>query len=74
MDVKIGINESSRELQVRTTATAEEIKASLLAALKNDELFELVDEKGRAVVIPAANVAYLDLGAVEERPVGFGAL
>ena len=32
-----------------------------------------IDLKGRKVLIPAAQVAYVDLGAENARPVGFGA-
>ncbi|MDO5092961.1 MAG: DUF3107 domain-containing protein [Propionibacteriaceae bacterium] len=74
MDVRIGISDSTRELQVRTPSSADEIVAALGQALKNNSLFELTDDKGRRVVIPAGKLAYLDLGAVEGRPVGFGAL
>ena len=34
----------------------------------------LIDDKGRKVLIPAAQVAYVDLGAEHARAVGFGAL
>ena len=74
MDVRIGISDISRELQVRTTNTADEIAAALDEALTNKSVFELADDKGRRVIIPAAKLAYLDLGPAEGRPVGFGAL
>ena len=47
---------------------------SLRTALADGSLFEVTDEKGRRVLIPAAKVAYLDLGPADARPVGFGAL
>lgn len=74
MEVKIGIADIPRELTVRTASEAEELINSLRDAVESGGLFELTDEKGRRVIVPAARVAYLDLGAADERPVGFGAV
>lgn len=74
MEVKIGIADVPRELTVRTATEAEELINSLRGAVESGGLFELSDEKGRRVIVPAARVAYLDLGAADERPVGFGAV
>jgi hypothetical protein len=74
MDVRIGISDISRELQVRTTSSADEIAAALDEALTNNSTFELADDKGRRVIVPVTKLAYLDLGPAEGRPVGFGAL
>ena len=74
MDVRIGISDINRELQLRTTENADEVLGSLRTALADGSLFEVTDEKGRRVLIPAAKVAYLDLGPADARPVGFGAL
>ena len=43
-------------------------------ALASNGIFSLTDDKGRKVLIPAAQVAYIDLGTENARPVGFGAL
>lgn len=74
MDVRIGISDSTRELQVRTPSSADDVVAALREALKENSLFELTDDKGRRVVVPVTKLSYLDLGAVEGRPVGFGTL
>lgn len=74
MDVKIGIADVARELTVKTELPADEVVAALGSALDGGGLFELTDDKGRRVVVPAAKVAYVDLGAADERPVGFGAV
>lgn len=74
MEVKIGIVDVARELAVKTEVPADELVETLGRALKGGGLFELTDEKGRRVVVPAARVAYLDLGTADERPVGFGTL
>ena len=74
MDVRIGISDISRELQVRTTSSADEVAAALDEALTNNSTFELADDKGRRDIVPVTKLAYLDLGPAEGRPVGFGAL
>ncbi len=74
MEIKIGVQDIARELTVETTATAAEVEAQLTKALTDGGLLALTDEKGRKVLIPAARVAYVDLGQEKARPVGFGAL
>lgn len=74
MDVKIGVADVPRELTVKTELTADEVVAALGTALEAGGVFELTDDKGRRVVVPAAKVSYMDLGAADERPVGFGAV
>ncbi|GAB3821479.1 DUF3107 domain-containing protein [Tessaracoccus terricola] len=74
MDVKIGVADVARELTVKTELAADEVVSALGNALEGGGLFELTDDKGRRVVVPAAKVAYVDLGAADERPVGFGAV
>jgi hypothetical protein len=74
VEIKIGVQDIARELTVETTATAAEVEAQLTKALTDGGLLTLTDEKGRKVLIPAAKVAYVDLGQEKARPVGFGAL
>ncbi|HMR50157.1 MAG TPA: DUF3107 domain-containing protein [Arachnia sp.] len=72
MEIKIGISDVPRDVTIETEATAKEITARLTEALEKQSLFEVSDAKGRRVVVPAAKIAYLDLGAPSARPVGFG--
>jgi hypothetical protein len=72
VEIKIGIQEISRELTVETEATAAQVEKDLKQALAADGLLTLTDEKGRKVLIPADRIAYLDLGQEKSRPVGFG--
>lgn len=74
MEVKVGIRNVQREVVVETNAPADEVEKALAEALENNGVFTLTDEKGRKVLIPSAQVAYVDLGAENTRPVGFGAL
>lgn len=74
MEVKVGIRNVAREVSVETHATAGELEAALAEALGSNGVFAITDDKGRKVLIPAAQVAYVDLGTESPRTVGFGAL
>lgn len=74
MEVKIGISDVPREVTVETSATADEVVANLRTAIEGGGLLELVDDKGRRVLVPAAKIGYLDLGSPSARTVGFGAV
>ncbi|GAA4905746.1 DUF3107 domain-containing protein [Tessaracoccus lubricantis] len=74
MEVKIGITDVAREVSIETISSSDEVVQALREAVDNSGLFELTDEKGRRVVIPAARVGYLDIGSASVRAVGFGAV
>ena len=73
MEIKIGVQHSSRELVLESTQTPDEVIALVSAAVGDGSLLSLTDEKGRTVVVPGNRVAYLEIGAAEGRRVGFGA-
>lgn len=73
MDIKIGIQHIGREVSVESDNTAEAVQADLEKALADDGLLALTDPKGRKLLIPAAGIAYLELGEENARRVGFGA-
>ncbi len=74
MEIKVGIQHVAREVTVESEATAAEIQAELIKALADDSILTLVDAKGRTVLVPAAKIAYVDLGQEHVRAVGFGAM
>jgi hypothetical protein len=74
VEIKVGIRETARELTVETDASSAEVEADLKSALAEGSLLSLTDQKGRRILIPAAQIAYLDLGQEKSRPVGFGAM
>ncbi|MFT4298035.1 MAG: DUF3107 domain-containing protein [Aeromicrobium sp.] len=73
MEVKIGVQNASRELSVETEDQPEAVLAQLEQSLKDESVFSLTDAKGRTVAVPAEKVAYLYFTADSGRPVGFGA-
>lgn len=77
MDVRIGIVQSVKELEVELgeDVDREVIMSDIEEALQNPEgVLWLTDRKGRRVAVPVAKIAYIEVGApVSERRVGFGA-
>ena len=74
MEVKVGIRDIAREVVLETKASASEIEEALSNALATGGLLTLTDEKGRKVLIPSSQVAYIDLGTEHARQIGFGAV
>ena len=77
MDVRIGIIQTPKELEVELNddADRDKVVADIEKLLKSgDGVLWLTDRKGRRVGVPVAKVAYVEVGApTAERRVGFGA-
>ncbi len=75
MDVRIGVTYSPREIELQLAETVDrgEIKQRVEAVLGADDgVLWLEDRKGREVGVPAAKIAYVEIGsATESRPMGF---
>jgi hypothetical protein len=75
VEVKVGVKGAPRELVVETDASSDEVAAALRTALAgDDQVLELLDTKGRRVLIPADHIAFVEIGEQEQRRVGFGAM
>jgi hypothetical protein len=76
MDIRIGIVQSMKEIDVELPEDAdrEKVMKEVEAALGSETVLWLTDRKGRRVGVPAARIAYVELGTpASERVVGFGA-
>ena len=73
MEVKVGIQMAPRELVVETAESAEAIERALTDALTDGKILVLNDRKGNTVLVPAAKIAYVELGVTEPHKIGFGA-
>lgn len=72
MEVKIGVQNVTRELAIDSDQAGDEIEATVAKAIANDEpLITLSDSKGRKVIVPVAKLAYLELGRPTVGQVGF---
>ncbi len=77
MDVRIGVLHTMKEIEVELPMDADraEIKSLIEGALSSETgTLWLTDRHGTDVVIPAAKIAYVELGSADHaRRVGFGA-
>ena len=72
MEVKVGVADTARELLINSSQTPEEVEALVADALKGTAgTLTLIDDKGRRYVVPAARVAYVEIGSADARKVGF---
>lgn len=72
MEIRIGILHAPREIVIESSESADAIQAAVEAAIAANTTLQLQDEKGRVVLVPAANIGYIDIAATESRRVGFG--
>ncbi len=70
MEVKIGVQYSSREIVIDTDITSDEVEAAVAKA-SEDGLLALTDLKGRRVLVPADKIAYVEIGSPSVGQVGF---
>jgi hypothetical protein len=77
MDVRIGITQAPREIEVELAdgTSADELAAKVEKAVAAASgMLWLTDKRGRRVGVPAAKLAYIELDSgAETRRVGFGA-
>ena len=75
MDIRIGVTQAAREISLEQAdderdATKAKVEAALSGAV---DVLWLVDKKGCTIGVPAAKIAYVEIGSVEgDRRIGFG--
>ena len=75
MEVKIGVQHANRELVLESEQSPEEVQELVAEALAGKTgLLQLTDDKGRRVLVPSDRLAYVEIGEVTTRKVGFGAI
>ena len=74
VEIKIGIQNVGREIVLESSQDADEVAKLVAEAISGQKELRLEDEKGRQVIVPAGVIGYVELGAQEQRRVGFGAL
>ncbi len=75
MDVRIGVTQAPRELNLELADDQrDELKAQIDAALGGAvDVLWITDKKGRQVALPAAKIAYIEIGTNDgDRRIGFG--
>jgi hypothetical protein len=75
VDVRIGVTQAPRELNVEVEdADRDDLKARVEAALSGaTDVLWITDKRGREIGVPAAKIAYVEVGSADgDRRIGFG--
>ncbi len=73
MEVKIAVQNVTRELEIEVDGDPAEVTAQIEDALRSREgVVILKDAKGRQVLVPAAAIGWVQFGEPEKGRVGFG--
>jgi hypothetical protein len=72
VEIKIGVQDTVREVSLDSNDTSEQVIAAAQAAIAEGGLLTLVDERGRTVMVPGSKIAYIEVGATTKGRVGFG--
>ncbi len=71
MEIKIGVQHASRELTLESAESPEVIEKLVAEAIASEQVLALTDTRGRRVLVPAARLAYVELGGGVAGQVGF---
>lgn len=72
MEVRIGIRENGRDLGFDSALSAKELTDQISAAMSSGAaLIELLDDKGKTILVPTSAIAYVEIGVDQNRRVGF---
>jgi hypothetical protein len=76
VDVRIGVTQAPRELNIELAEDVDrdDLKSRIEAAMAGvSDVLWITDKRGKDVVIPAAKIAYVELGSADsDRKIGFG--
>lgn len=72
MEIRIGVANNPREIVFESKLEANQVADLVSNSFKNQEqILKFEDERGRTIIVPANQIAYLEIGAEEVRRVGF---
>jgi Protein of unknown function (DUF3107) len=71
VEVKIGVQHANRELVFESSDSRDDVLAAVQKALGDGGLLELMDAKGRTVMVPSDRLAYVEVGEEGPRRAGF---
>lgn len=70
MEVKIGVQNTNRELVLEINQPGDDVEKAVAEAVEQG-LLSLTDSKGRRVIVPADKLAYVEIGSPSAGQVGF---
>ena len=71
MDIRIGVQNTAREVTLESNDSPADVNAKVAAAIKDGSLLTLTDDKGRTVMVPGDKIAYVEVGVPTSGKVGF---
>ncbi|GAA3063220.1 MULTISPECIES: DUF3107 domain-containing protein [Actinomycetes] len=75
MEVRIGVQNVSREIVIETDASAEDVEKTVADAVENAKpLLTLTDRREKKIVVPVASIGYVEIGSDTKQTVGFAAV
>ena len=76
VDLRIGVTQAPRELAIELAddADRDDLKSRVEAALAGaSDVLWVTDKRGKDIGVPAAKIAYVELGSADgDRRIGFG--
>jgi hypothetical protein len=70
-EVKIGISDSTHEINFECASTQSEVISKVNDAIKTATVLALSDAKGREILVPHNKISYVEVGESADRRVGF---
>ena len=72
MEIRIGIRENQRDLAFETNLTSAQVSALVTNAFAaKQDLVSFEDDKGKTILVSVARIAFVEIGAEQNRRVGF---
>lgn len=72
MEIRIGIRENQRDLTFESNLSSAQISTLVSTAFASkQELLSFEDDKGKTILVPTQSIAYVEIGAEQNRRVGF---
>jgi hypothetical protein len=71
VEVKIGVQNATRELVLDSAESSDAVEKAVAAALSEGKILTLADSKGRRVLVPTEKLAYVEIGSPSAGQVGF---
>ena len=71
MEIKIGVQHVTRELVLEIDESPDALEEKVGQAISGDGMLTLTDTRGRRVLVPAAHLAYVEVGGGVTGQVGF---
>jgi hypothetical protein len=72
VEIKIGVQQTAREIALESDQSPDEIDAAVRKAIADGGILTLEDDRGRRVMVPADRLAYVEISPASSRRVGFG--